>query len=278
MAARTEDASPMSGVQAFAAELKAQREATGLTQEHLAARMGYSTSVIAKLETCRTYPSKQHADKADQALGTPGTFRRLRKVSVQQVYPAWFHRWPEAEEQAQTLRWYEPLLIPGLLQSEAYARAVLRGAQPDATDERIEEQVSARMQRQEVLLKEDPPYLWCVLDEGVVHRCIGDRKIMQEQLTHLCQMTKHSRTSVQVIPFEAGAHAGLLAHFAIAEVNGQRDTVYLETATVGQVIEMPAIIAQASVVFDTLRSLALPGGASLDLIMKVAETEWMTAD
>ena len=83
---------------------------------------------------------------------------------------------------------------------------------------------------------------------------------------------------MQIIPFEAGAHAGLLAHFAIAEVDGQRDTVYLETATIGQVIEMPPVIAQASVVFDTLRSLALPGGASLDLIMKVAETEWMTAD
>jgi transcriptional regulator with XRE-family HTH domain len=278
MAVRTEDASPMSGVQAFAQELKAQREAGGLTQEQLAGRMGYSTSVIAKLETCRTHPSKQHADKADQALGTPGTFRRLRKVSVQQVYPAWFHRWPEAEEQAQTLRWYEPLLIPGLLQTEEYARAVLRGAQPDATDERIDEQVRARLQRQEVLLKDDPPHLWCVLDEGVVHRCIGGRDIMHEQLAHLVRMTKHSRTSVQVIPFEAGAHAGLLAHFAIAEVDGQRDTVYLETATVGQVIEMPPVIAQASVVFDTLRSLALPGSASLDLIMKVAETEWMTAD
>ena len=140
-------------------------------------------------------------------------------------------------------------------------------------------QVSARMQRQEVLLKEDPPYLWCVLDEGVVHRCIGDRKIMQEQLTHLCRMrqstpgpqcrSSHSRR---------GRTQVLLAHFAIAEVNGRRDTVYLETATVGQVIEMPAIIAQASVVFGRLRSLALPGGASLDLIMKVAETEWMTAD
>ena len=165
MAARTEDASPMSGVQAFAAELKAQREATGLTQEQLAGRMGYSPSVIAKLETCRTYPSKQHADQADQALGTPGTFRRLRKCRYSSL-PAWFHRWPEAAEQAQTLRWYEPLLIPGLLQSEGYARAVLRGAQPDATDERIDDQVSARMQRQEVLLKEDPPYLWCVWTKG----------------------------------------------------------------------------------------------------------------
>ena len=85
---------------------------------------------------------------------------------MQQVYPAWFHRWPEAEEQAQTLRWYEPLLIPGLLQTEEYARAVLRGAQPDATDERIEEQVRARLQRQEVLLKDDPPHLWCVLTKG----------------------------------------------------------------------------------------------------------------
>ncbi len=213
MAVRTEDASPMSGVQAFAQELKAQREAGGLTQEQLAGRMGYSTSVIAKLETCRTHPSKQHADKADQALGTPGTFRRLRKVSVQQVYPAWFHRWPEAEEQAQTLRWYEPLLIPGLLQTDDYARAVLRGPSLTQLRREIAAQVSARIQRQEVLLKDDPPHLWCVVDEGVLHRCIGDRRIMHEQLAHLCPMTERSRISVQVIPFEAGAHAGLLGPF-----------------------------------------------------------------
>ena len=109
MAVRTEDASPMSGVQAFAQELKAQREAGGLTQEQLAGRMGYGTSVIAKLETCRTHPSKQHADKADQALGTPGTFRRLRKVSVQQVYPAWFTAGPRPRNRlrpcAGTSRW-----------------------------------------------------------------------------------------------------------------------------------------------------------------------------
>ena len=111
---------------------------------------------------------------------------------------------------------------------------MLRGAQPDATDDRIDEQVRARLQRQEVLLKDDPPHLWCVADEGVVHRCIGGRDIMHEQLAHLTRMTKHSRTSVQVIPFGAGAHAGLLAHFAIAEVDGQRDTVHLETATVGR--------------------------------------------
>jgi hypothetical protein len=209
-------------------------------------------------------------------LGTPGTFRRLRKVSVQQVYPAWFHRWPEAEEQAQTLRWYEPLVIPGLLQTDDYARAVLRG-QPDATEEKSQRRSAHGYCARKCCLRTTRQTCG-VVDEGVLHRCIGDRGIRQEQLAHLCHMAERSRISVQVIPAETGAHAGLLAHFAIAEVNGQRDTVYLETATVGQVIEMPAIIAQASVVFDTLRSLALTGGASLDLIMKVAETEWMTAD
>jgi transcriptional regulator with XRE-family HTH domain len=273
--ARPGDDSPITGAQAFAQELKAQREKAGLTQEQLAARMGYSASVIAKLETCRTYPSQQHADKADEAFGTPGTFRRLRKVQALHAYPSWFLRWPEAEAEAQTLRWYEPLLVPGLLQTEAYAAAIL-SVQPDVGPERVEQQVSARMQRQEVLAKDKPPHLWCVIDEGVLHRRIGGREVMQDQLGHLARMSERSRVCVQVIPFGVGAHAGLLGCFAIAETIGQRDTLYLETATVGQVIEIPAIIARAAVVFDTLRSQALPRAASADVIMKVAETRWST--
>jgi transcriptional regulator with XRE-family HTH domain len=90
-----DDDGPANGMQPFADELKAQREAAGLTQEQLADRMGWSASVIAKLETCRTRPSEQHAQQADEAFGTPGSFQRLRKVLlVARTYPDWFRDWP----------------------------------------------------------------------------------------------------------------------------------------------------------------------------------------
>lgn len=95
---------PQNGLQTFAQELKAQREAAGLTQEELAKLMGYSPSVIAKLETCRTAPSHQHADRADAALGTPGTFRRLRQSMINGAYEAWVRALLEMEERATVLR------------------------------------------------------------------------------------------------------------------------------------------------------------------------------
>jgi transcriptional regulator with XRE-family HTH domain len=107
-------------VQAFALELRAQREAGGLTQEQLARLMGYSTSVIAKLETCRTIPSPQHAGQADSALGTPGTFRRMRQAMINGAYEPWVRAFLDMEERATVLRNWESLVVPGLLQTEAH--------------------------------------------------------------------------------------------------------------------------------------------------------------
>jgi transcriptional regulator with XRE-family HTH domain len=278
MASRDSDlaASPL---RVFGAELRHYRTRAGMSQDQLGARVYCSGDLIGKIENGQRAPTKELAEACDAVaeLGTDGALTRLRGLLrdylTQQVYPAWFHRWPEAEAEASALRWYEPLLIPGLLQTEDYARAVLRG-QPDATDDRIAEQVVARIQRQEVLAKENPPHLWCVIDEGVLHRCIGGHKVMHDQLLHLAEMSDQPMVSVQVVPFKSGAHAGLLAHFAIAGLDGVRDTLYLETATVGQVIEVPVIVGQAALIFETLRSEALPRGASRELIMKVAEDKW----
>src|ERR1700727_703319 len=112
---------PANRWQPFADEMKAQREAAGLTQEELAKLMGYSASVIAKLETCRTMPSPDHADKTDEALRTPGTFRRVRTTILNGAYESWVRALIDLEERATVLRSVEPLVVPGLLQTEAYA-------------------------------------------------------------------------------------------------------------------------------------------------------------
>ena len=272
--------SAASPLRVFGAMLRYYRTKAGLAQADLGERVHFSDDLISKIEMGQRAPTKEFTAACDAVpeLDTGGALAelrgQLRDYLRQQVYPGWFHRWPEAEAEARALRWYEPLLVPGLLQTLDYARAVLRGAQPDATYERIEEQDAARIQRQDVLAKDDPPHLWCVIDEGVLHRCIGGRKVMHDQLHHLAEMSDRPKVSVQVVSFETGAHAGLLGCFAIADLGGLHDTLYLETATTGQVVEVPSVVSEAALIFENLRSEALPRGASRDLIMKVAEQQW----
>ena len=120
----------------------------------------------------------------------------------------WFQEWADIEAEATVLRWYEPLVVPGLLQTEDYARAIL-SARPDGNLDDLDEQVAARLARQAVLDRPDAPQLWCVLDEGVLHRAIGGSKVMRSQLYRLAEVAEHPKTTIQVIR-AAGAHAGLL--------------------------------------------------------------------
>jgi hypothetical protein len=175
---------------------------------------------------------------------------------------------------ARVLRSYEPLLIPGLLQTEDYARAVLRGAQADASDDEIDQQVAARLQRQDILFRGSSPHFWAVMDEGALRSKIGDPKIMHDQLMSLARASDQPKVSVEIIPFDAGERTGLLGAFMIADQDGVVSVLYLETATTGQVAETPSVVRDAGLIFDTLRGEALPRGASRDLIVKVAEEQW----
>jgi hypothetical protein len=172
------------------------------------------------------------------------------------------------------VRLFEHTLIPGLLQTEAYARAVLE-THPNTSRDVVEERVAARMARQVILDREEPPppMLWVLLDENVLTREVGGPKVMHDQLGHLAEAARRPNVTVQVIP-GVGAHPGLLGAFAIAEVTGLPTIVYLETAHEGQTLADPDVGARMSVRFDALRTEALTGRASLSLIEKVTEERW----
>lgn len=264
------------GFEDWAAELRAQREAARLTQEQLAARMNFSPSVIAKLETCRQPPSEEHAKRADQGLGLPGTLQRWRASLIRdRVYPDWFKGWLAAERKATSLRWWEPLVIPGLLQTEDYARAIL-GTEPGIAGDEVTELVAARLARQAILDRPAPPVLWVLLDELAMHRCIGSAKTMHDQLVRLAEAGRRPKITVQVVPSRA-EHAGLLGAFIVACLDDGPDVAYMETsAPSGQTVTVPRVAASVALRFDTLRSVALPAADSHDLIMKVADTRWQT--
>ena len=182
-------------------------------------------------------------------LDTRGALTRLwdhLKKGQKQRLHGWFQEWADIEAQAAILRWYEPLVVPGLLQTEDYARAILC-ARPDGNLDDLDEQVAARLARQAVLDRPDAPQLWCVLDEGVLHRAIGGSKVMRSQLYRLADAAEHPKTTIQVIR-AAGAHAGLLAHFVIADLDARPPVVYLETAAEGHVTDSPSVASHVALV------------------------------
>jgi len=261
----------------FGAELRYYRTRTGLSQKDLASRANVSHDVISKIETGERPPAEDFPPRLDAVpdLDTRGALTRLwdhLKKGQKQRLHGWFQEWADIEAQATVLRWYEPLVVPGLLQTEDYARAIL-SARPDGNLDDLDEQVAARLARQAVLDRPDAPQLWCVLDEGVLHRAIGGPKVMRSQLYRLAEAAEHPKTTIQIIR-AAGAHAGLLAHFVIADLDARPPVVYLETAAEGHVTDSPAVAAHVAIRFDRLRSEAESRASSRDLIRKVADEQW----
>jgi transcriptional regulator with XRE-family HTH domain len=260
----------------FGAELRRARSAAGLSQEQLGQRVGYSAAQVGKVETGERAPSQDFAKRCDQALpGADGLFVRIHALTQRWDggYPSWFAEWVEAERRAASLCCWEPMLVPGLVQTADYARALFEAWRTADSADELDQLVRVRLERQSIFERPDPPSLWVIVDEGVLRRRVGSEKIIHDQLIHLADMADRPKVTVQVVPAEVGAHVGLLGAFAIASVDAA-STVYLEGPNQGQITETPSMVATVSATFDTLRAEALPRGPSRDLIRRVAEEQW----
>jgi transcriptional regulator with XRE-family HTH domain len=274
------DLDPGSSPAAFlGAELRRARVAASMSQEQLSRSLGFDRTVITKAETGERPPSPEVAAAVDGAFPhLDGLFSRLTLLArrANGRYPDWFREWVDAERQATALRTWQPILVPGLLQTRDYARALFQAWQPAATVDDLDALVSARVERQAILDRVDPPELMAVLDEAVLHRKVGSAKIMHDQLTYLDEMSCRPAVTIQIVPAEVGTHAGLLGGFFVGSFDDTPAIVYAETAVEGITTEKPALVSKASQAFERLRSEALPRGASRDLIRKVAEQQWTT--
>lgn len=258
----------------FGEELRRRRNAAGLSQEALGKRIGFSAEQVGKVENCERRPTLRFAQSCDTAFPEAQVmFAHLVETAEKSagVYPSWFASWVDAEQRATVLRNWEPMIMPGLLQTADYARAIFEAWQAvDGND--LDADVTARLARQVILDRPFPPSLQVVIDESVLHRCVGGPKVMHDQLLHLAEMSERPRISVQVVPADIGVHVGLLGAFAVAGF--EDDTpgiVYLESPDEGETTKHPATVAKIALTFDALRTDALGGRASRDLIMKVAE-------
>jgi len=262
---------PPAALMAFAEELRAHRALAGMSRDDLAAKVSYSSSLIAMIETCRRSPSRKLAELIDVVFSLPGTFARLEKRLRDVPFPASFRPFVQHEAEASSLRWYELSLVPGLLQTADYARAVL-STRVGATEDEIDQAVSGRMERQAILHRDDPPLLWAVVDEAVVRRPVGGSDVMHAQVEHLAEMAERTNVVVQVIPHSTGAHEGLAGAFVIADFATAPSIVYLETALTGLVVERPEDVSAVTLRYETLKTEALPRAASLELLREVAKT------
>jgi transcriptional regulator with XRE-family HTH domain len=262
----------------FATELRRARNAAGMSQDALGKRIGFSAEQVGKVELGDRRPTGKLAEGCDAVFPElAGIFGRLvaRAEASHGVYPSWFASWVDAEQRAAIIRWWEPLLVPGLLQTADYARAVFDAWQAVDGYGDTDELVTARLARQAIFDRPAPPSFGAVIDETVLYRFIGGPKIMHDQLLRLAEVSEHPRVTVQVVPADLGAHVGLLSGFAIAGFDDDTPgIVYIESPDEGETSKHPNTVAKITLTYDTLRNEALGGRASRDLIVKVAEERW----
>lgn len=255
----------------FQDELRQARSKAGLTQEELASRISYSAALVAAIETSRRMPSPDFAERCDEALSTGGLLTRLQARVTQAAAPYWMQEWAGIERDATMLRSWEPLVVPGLLQTVDYARAILC-LWPGFTDVETNQQASARMERQTILERTNPPTLFFMIDEGVLHRNFGGPQVMRAQLAKLLELAERPKISLQVIPASVGGHVGLSGPFLVASFDSGPDVAYLDTVVAGQLVEGRDYLCTLTLLFDTLRGEALPCRASSELIRDVMAT------
>lgn len=261
------------------AELRRARLAAGFSsQDSLAAKLGFDRTVIAKAETGERPPTTDVlVAVCDACQLDEGLFSRLAKLarSADGPIPTWFETWLGAEREALTLRYWQPIIVPGLFQTADYARALFLATQTDISDEAIEALVTARLARQVIFDRPEPPDVVVVLDEAVFHRLVGSAQVMYEQLAQMAELSTRPYISVQVVPASNGANAGLGGALNIASQDGIPDLVHMD-AVEGQTTERRALVHKAAVTFDRVRGDALSRRQSRDLILRLADELWKT--
>jgi transcriptional regulator with XRE-family HTH domain len=248
------------------------------SQDALAVRLGFDRTVITKAESGKRPPSDDVLTAWCEACGLDlELFSRLAMLARNGdgPIPTWFEDWLEAERAATMLRIWQPLLIPGLLQTADYARELFLAGQTDTSDETIDALVAARLERQAILDRADPPETVAVIEESVLRSLIGSPLIMHDQLIHMADMAMRPNISAHVIPAGNGANAGKGGSFDIASADGMPDVVRMEGVE-DVTSERRALVRQAEIAFERVRRDALPRGASRNLIREVAEELWKT--
>ncbi len=271
----------------LAAELRSLRASSGLTREAILERTGVNAATLYRIEHARVRPQTRTLRTLLDLYGVDresqeelvGLLREARQRGWLHAYqselPEHYSTYIGFEGEADTVWNYESLFVPGLLQTEDYARAVIRGGLPQASREEIERRVEVRIERQGVLENDNPLNLWCIVDEAALRRQVGGPTVMHAQLQHLIEAPEVPNVTFQVIPFDAGAHPGMpgsfiLLQFAEAAIP---DVIYIDTMAGELFLEEESDVRRYKLMFEHLRAVAASPNATRSLVASlVAET------
>ncbi|MFG1950069.1 Scr1 family TA system antitoxin-like transcriptional regulator [Micromonospora sp. NPDC048830] len=252
-------------------QLRRARQARGLSQEELGKLINYSSSKVSAVETGQNPVTPDYLARVDTALDTGGLFVAMLELIRFHAAPEWFRPWDENEREATALRWYDPTVIPGLLQTEGYARAML-ALGGELTADEVETRVVTRLARQEVLTATPRPQFVAVLEEHTLRRQVGDPATMREQLEHLLAVGAEPNVQVRVVPAEAPWHNGLNGPFVLARLGNGAELAHLDNQLRGQTVDCPSDVAALEHRWETVTGEALPCRQSARLIEEAAKT------
>ncbi|MEU4463493.1 helix-turn-helix transcriptional regulator [Streptomyces sp. NPDC024017] len=259
----------------FGARVRRLRTAAGLTQAELGDRTHVVSTRITQIERASgAKPTLDLARALDAALGAEDLLVELWPYVYREAFPDWSRKFMEYAERAVAVRQYAAHVVPGLLQTEDYARAVLSLDALLDSEEQLEERVAARMGRQDRLSSPERPELWVVLDEAVLRRPIGGQAVMRKQLARLLDASMERHIAVQVLPFDQGGHEAMGGSLTILTLPDGSEMAYTEGADYGQLIEEPVNVGRYKVIYDRLRAAALPPVTSLDMIRSTMEGDY----
>lgn len=264
----------------LASELRKLRSSAGMTQDEVGERTGINVATLYRIERARVRPQTRTlrtlldlygADEQQQA-DLVALLRDARQRGWLHAYqselPEQYTTYIGFEGEARSVWNYESLFVPGLLQTEDYARAVIRAGLPSASRDDIEPRVEVRMQRQDVLRNDNPLELWGIVDEAALLRQVGGRAVMHAQLSHLLEASELPNITLQVIPFSVGAHAGMPGSFVFMQFTEASipDVIYLDSMAGDLFLEAEADVRRYRLAFEHLRAVAVSPDASRALV------------
>ncbi|MFB8766439.1 helix-turn-helix transcriptional regulator [Nocardiopsis alba] len=254
----------------FGAEVRRLREFADVSQRELGELTKTSKQQVGSIERGERRPSKFFAQEADRALNGHGRLLDLWP-GAKRAQPWWFQKYVDIEAKAQVIQEFQPQAVPGLLQTQDYAADVLGASFPPVSLEEQERLLTSRMERQEILGRDNPPLVHFVIEEGALRRSVGNRTVMNGQLEHLIERAQQRHIQIQVMPFNRGSHGALNGAFITLRMTLLECLVYAEVPENGHIIADLDVVALCLERFGALRGLALSPAESIEFIASLKE-------